>query len=261
MVFEETSIVGGNTLFPSVQVLCIEACHDIRSLNDFSGIKDATDLRECWIWNCDGMECVLSSWVNNPVVQTLEYLLLYNLHKLDGLFEANVMVTSSPPLKAFSSLKVVWIVECKKIKKLFPCWKLAEYLQSLERIYVYGCEEMEEIIGSDPEEEGEEGGDIIKELILPKLKELKLWKLPALKSICSRRAVMVCDSLGSITISDCKGLRRIPLYLPLLDNAQPSPPPSLMIINIYRGEQEWWESLEWDHSNAKEVLQPMVQFY
>ncbi|GLT32764.1 hypothetical protein SLA2020_074070 [Shorea laevis] len=259
MVFEETSIVGENTLFPSVQVLCIEACHDIRSLNDFSRIKDATDLRECWIWNCDGMECVLSSWINNLVIQTLEYLLLYNLHKLDGLFEANVMVTSSPPLGAFSSLKVVWIVECKKIKKLFPSWKLAEYLQSLERIYVYGCEEMEEIIGSDPE--GEEGGDIIKELILPKLKELKLWKLPALKSICSRRIVMVCDSLGSITISDCKGLRRIPLYLPLLDNTQPSPPPSLMIINIYRGEQEWWESLEWDHPNAKEVLQPMVQFY
>ncbi|GLT56927.1 hypothetical protein SLA2020_299390 [Shorea laevis] len=261
MVFEETSIVGENTLFPSVQVLCIEACHDIRSLNDFFGIKDATDLRECWIWNCDGMECVLSSWINNPVIQTLEYLLLYNLHKLDGLFEANIMVTSSPPLAAFSSLKVVWIVECKKIKKLFPSWKLAEYLQSLERIYVYECEEMEEIIGSDPEEEGEEGGDIIKELILPKLKEIKLWKLPTLKSICSRRAVMICDSLESITVSDCKGLRRIPLYLPLLDNAQPSPPPSLIIINIYRGEQEWWESLEWDHPNAKDVLQPMVQFY
>ncbi|GLT40134.1 hypothetical protein SLA2020_142900 [Shorea laevis] len=406
MVFEETSIVEENMLLPSVQVLCIKACHDIRSLNDFSVIKDATDLRRCLIRNCDGMECVLSSWINNPVIQTLECLHLYHLPKLDGLFEANVMATSSPPPRAFSSLQKVDIWGCKKIKKLFPSWKLVEYLQSLEMIKVFDCEEMEEIIESDPEEEGEEGGNIIKKLILPKLKELALFKLPALKSICSRRAVMVCDSLEKIAIRDCKGLRRIPfhlfprvslydldnldcldrvfkvefiamsppqlhtfsslkrvvisrckkikklfpswklveylrslesiyvqnceemeeiigldpeeegeeggdiikklilpklnwlrlerlpalksicsskavmvcdslqsiniwncndlrripLYLPLVDNAQPSPPPSLKKIYMNRPEQEWWESLEWDHPNAKDVLRPMVQF-
>ncbi|GLT25957.1 hypothetical protein SLA2020_010550 [Shorea laevis] len=74
MVFKETSILGENMLIPSVQELCIEACLDIRSLNDFSVIKDATDLRRCLIRNCDGMECVLSSWINNPVVQSLKYL-------------------------------------------------------------------------------------------------------------------------------------------------------------------------------------------
>ncbi|GLT27282.1 hypothetical protein SLA2020_022920 [Shorea laevis] len=247
-------------LFPSVQILCIEACHDIRSLNDFSGIKDATDLRRCSILNCDGMEFVLSSWINNPVVQSLELLHLYNLHQLDGLFEANVMATSSPPPRAFSSLQKVMIWECKKIKKLFPSWKLVEYLQSLELICVGYCEEMEEIIGSDPEEEGE-GGDIIKKLILPKLKQLLLISLPVLKSICSRKAVMVFDSLKSITLINCNGLRRIPLSLPLVDNqAQLSPPPSLRKIGMKREEEEWWESLEWDHPNAKDVLRPMVQF-
>ncbi|GKV34656.1 hypothetical protein SLEP1_g43014 [Rubroshorea leprosula] len=192
MVFNKTSIVGENMLIPSVQVLCIDSCHDIRSLNDFSVIKDATDLRRCVIENCDGMECILSSWINNPVVQTLEYLRLNNLHKLDGLFEAN---------------------KCRRVKKLFPSWKLVEYLQNLEEIDVGYCEEMEEIIASDPEEEGE-GGDIIKELILPKLKELSLKGLPALQSICSRRAVMVCDFLESIEVRDCNGLRRIPFHLP-----------------------------------------------
>ncbi|GLT96090.1 hypothetical protein SLE2022_137370 [Rubroshorea leprosula] len=211
MVFKETSIVGENMLFPNVQVLCIEACHDLRSLNDFSAIKDATDLRKCLILYCDGVECVLPSWINNSVVQTLEYLSLGGLHKLDGLFEANVMATSSPPPRAFSSLQTVVIWECKKIKKLFPSWKLAEYLQSLKKIEVYDCEEMEEIIGSDPEEEG---GDIIKKLILPKLEKLELWNLPALKSICSRRTVMVCDSLEFIDIKNCDSLRRIPFRLP-----------------------------------------------
>ncbi|GKV32638.1 hypothetical protein SLEP1_g41233 [Rubroshorea leprosula] len=254
MVFTKTSIVGGNMLFPSIQILGIEACHDIRSLNDFSTINDATDLRTCWIWNCNGMECIFPSWINNLVIQTVEYLNLQILHKLDGLFEANIIAKSSPPPGTFSSLKGVWIGECKKLKKLFPSWKMVEYLQSLEGISVYDCEEMQEIIASNPEEEGEEGeegGDIIKKLILPKLKGLELRKLPALKSICSRRAVMVCDSLEEIIISGCKGLRRIPLSLPLVDNAQVSPPPSLKKIELDRGreslsqqEPEWWKSLE-----------------
>ncbi|GKV34664.1 hypothetical protein SLEP1_g43021 [Rubroshorea leprosula] len=220
MLFRETSIVGENTLCPSVQFLFICDCHNIRSLNDFSDIKDVTDLRRCVIWGCEGMEWILSSWINSSLVQTLEYLELWGLHKLDGLFEANVMATSSPPPGIFSSLKEVSIVECKKIKKLFPSWKLVECLKKLEVLCVDDCEEMEEIIASDPEEEGEEGGDIIKKLILPKLKKLSLEKLPALKSICSRRAVMVCHSLEEIGIRGCKGLRRMLLSLPLVEYAQ-----------------------------------------
>ncbi|GKV47819.1 hypothetical protein SLEP1_g54681 [Rubroshorea leprosula] len=249
VVFTGTSIVGENMLFPSIQILGIEECHDIRSLNDFSTINDATDLRECRIFNCKGMECIFPSWIHNPVVQTIEYLDLQLLHKLDGLFEADIIARSSPPPGTFSLLKVVWIFSCKKLKKLFPSWKLVEYLQNLEEIDpctflslkkikiqkcrrvkklfpsgklveylqnleeidVSDCEGMEEIIGSDPEEEGE-GGDIIKKLILPKLKRLRLMHLPALKSICSRRAVMICDSLESISISDYKV--RIPFHLP-----------------------------------------------
>ncbi|GLT96091.1 hypothetical protein SLE2022_137380 [Rubroshorea leprosula] len=260
MMFQETSIVGENMLFPSIQGLVIEACQDIRSLNDFSTINDATDLRDCWIWNCEGMECIFSSWINSPVVQTIEYLDLQKLHKLDGLFEANIIAKSSPPPGTFSSLKVVRIFSCKKLKKLFPSWKLVEYLQSIERIEVGLCEEMEETIGSDPEEEEEEEGDIIKKLILPKLKTLHLKGLPALNSICSRRTVMVCDSLEEIEINNCKGLRRIPLSLPLVDNAQPSPPPSLKEICLVSQSEEWWESLEWDHPNAKDVLRPWFKF-
>ncbi|GKV52749.1 hypothetical protein SLEP1_g59317, partial [Rubroshorea leprosula] len=157
-----------------------------------------------------------------------------------------------PPPGTFSSLKSIKLWGCGKIKKFIPSWKLVGYLQSLEWIDAQNCEELEEIIASDPEE----GGDIINKLILPKLKLLWLHKLPALKSVCSRSAVMVCDSLESITIWNCEGLRRIPLFLPLVDNAQPSPPPSLKNITLFPPER--WESLEWDHPNAKEVLRPMV---
>ncbi|GKV32634.1 hypothetical protein SLEP1_g41228 [Rubroshorea leprosula] len=79
MLFRETSIVGENTLCPSVQFLFICYCHNIRSLNDFSDIKDVTDLRRCVIWGCEGMEWILSSWINSSLVQTLEYLELWEV--------------------------------------------------------------------------------------------------------------------------------------------------------------------------------------
>ncbi|GLT59552.1 hypothetical protein SLA2020_323640 [Shorea laevis] len=256
--FGGIDIVGENIILPpSVDGLYIGRCDNLRSLNDFSSIKDATDLRSCEIADCEGMECVFTSWIN-PLVQNLKQLILRGLVKLEGLFDAEMIAMSPPPpLDTFSSLKSIGLYHCGKIKKFIPSWKLLGYLQSLEQISVYGCKELEEIMASDPEE----GGDIIKKLILPKLKELTLWELPALKSICSRSAVMVCSSLEQIQISNCEGLRRIPLSLPLVDNAQPSPPPSLKKINMYRREEDWWESLEWDHPNAKEVLRPMVQFY
>ncbi|GKV32567.1 hypothetical protein SLEP1_g41162 [Rubroshorea leprosula] len=246
---------GENTILPpSVDVLYIGRCDNVRSLNDFSSIKDATDLRGCEIAGCEGMECVFTSWIN-PLVQTLEQLNLCGLVKLEGLFDAEMNAMSpSPPPGTFSSLKSIHLFLCGKIKRLIPSWKLLGNLQSLERIDVQHCEELEEIIASDPEE----GGDIIKELILPKLKYLSLRFLRALKSICGRRAVMVCDSLEVIWIKNCQCLRRIPLSLPLVDNAQPSPPPSLKAIGA--DSEEWWESLEWDHPNAKVVLQPMVHF-
>ncbi|GLT64605.1 hypothetical protein SLA2020_370870 [Shorea laevis] len=255
MGFSGINIVGENILLPSVQELCIESCDNLRSLNDFSSIKDVTDLRECRIDMCQGMKCVFSWWIN-PLIQTLEHLKLYELDNLETLFEADAIAKSPSPPSTFSSLKSISLERCGKIIQLIPSWKLLEYLPNLEDIFVYDCKQMEEIIALDLEE-GEEEGDIIK-LILPKLKYLRLSYLPALKSICNRRAVMVCDSLEQIEIWDCEDLRRIPLKFPLLDNGQPSLPPSLKTIEVF--PNELWESLEWDHPNAKDVLPPLLSF-
>jgi len=49
------------------------------------------------------------------------------------------------------------------------------------------------------------------------------------------------------------------ICLPLLENGEPSPPPSLTDILI--APTEWWESVvEWEHPNAKDVLRPFVRF-
>jgi disease resistance protein RPS2 len=52
----------------------------------------------------------------------------------------------------------------------------------------------------------------------------------------------------------------MPICLPLLENGQPSPPPSLKYINAL--PEEWWETVvEWEHPNAKDVLRSLVKFW
>ncbi|GLT30887.1 hypothetical protein SLA2020_056660 [Shorea laevis] len=110
---------------------------------------------------------------------------------------------------------------------------------------------MEEIIASSDSDASSD------KFTFPKLRILHLWYLPQLKSICSAKGVMVCDSIEEIRIWRCRELKRIPVQLPLLDNGQPSPPPRLKKIEIDEESKEWWESVEWDHKN---LLQPFLKY-
>jgi len=128
-------------------------------------------------------------------------------------------------------------------------------LVNLERIEVSCCKKMEEIIGTTDEESSTYNS--IMELILPKLRSLRLYELPELKSICS--AKLTFNSLKDIDVMDCEKLKRMPICLPLLENSQPSLLPSLKYKRAY--PVEWWETVvEWEHPNTKDVLRPYVKF-
>ncbi|KAK5834135.1 hypothetical protein PVK06_018009 [Gossypium arboreum] len=138
------------------------------------------------------------------------------------------------------------------MKTLLPHWLLPN-LQNLEEISMHHCDELVEILGAPTSEDKEKGIDALIKFHLPKLRELRLMKLPNLKSICSTSGVMVCDSLEDINVYNCDELKSIPPFVPLVGNGQPFAyaPPSLTI----RSSTEWWESLEGDdHRNFKNVL-------
>ncbi|XVF18906.1 hypothetical protein REPUB_Repub11eG0063900 [Reevesia pubescens] len=161
------------------------------------------------------------------------------------------------PQGIFTSLKKITIGSCGNIKKLFSSDCVLQNLQNLVELYVFDCEEMEEIIASKSESEEEGmGSSYTIEFGLSNLRILQLWGLPKLKSICCANATMVCDSLQTLEIKYCRKLKRIPLYLPLLEDGRPSPPPSLREMNIE--PKESWENMEWDHPDAKSLLQPFL---
>ncbi|XP_022735595.1 probable disease resistance protein At4g27220 [Durio zibethinus] len=233
---------GDGVILPyDIQHLEFVECKGLRSLNDICGLKDATNLKECTFEKCEELESIFLSGCQ---LQTLESLNLSGLHNLKA-------IVGESSVGAFSSLKTICIFSCTKIKNLFSAkW----VLHNLEEATVGHCDEMEEIIASE-----EEGMGTIK-YNLPKLWILHLVELPHLKSICSKNGVMVCDSLQCIDIRNCPKLKRLPLYLPLLDHdtEKPSPPPSLKEIRVH--PKEWWESLEWDHPHANNVLLPFLKF-
>ncbi|GKV41155.1 hypothetical protein SLEP1_g48723 [Rubroshorea leprosula] len=164
-----------NWLPSDAQDFYILDCKDVRSLDDISGFQQATDLRHCTV------------------------------DRLVGAVEA---VAKSAPLPAgtFSSLQKIQVWGCEEIKKLLPL-RLLQYLQNLQTIEVIHCHQMEEIIWSEYEEEGEKA---LEKLTLPKLERLVLKALPALNSIYSGSTTVLIYNLKSLFDEEVLGLSTPP---------------------------------------------------
>ncbi|GKV33671.1 hypothetical protein SLEP1_g42147 [Rubroshorea leprosula] len=241
--------IGGECIVlpNNLEQLWIRQCKSMKSsLNKTAFLEKATELSSCHIKDCEDMECVLDLDSSSCVaLDKLEMLDLRELPNLSVLVRVEGVAT---PPSVFSNLKSLSIENCSRITKLFPI-ELLQALQNLEDICVYECLQMEEIIASSDSNASSD------KFTFPKLCRFILGNLPQLKSICSAKGFMVCDSIEEIWIIGCPELKRMPVQLPLLDNGQPSPPPRLREI-IIDESKEWWESVEWDH---KYLLQPFLK--
>ncbi|GKV48856.1 hypothetical protein SLEP1_g55647 [Rubroshorea leprosula] len=245
-----------------LQDLRIEDCNTVSDISIFQ--KDFTQLRTCALEGCRGIGCVVSlsssSSTSLTVMNNLEVLTLERLFSLRDVVKVEKTRSSLAPTISphiFPNLKQLRVCNCSKLKKLFPCELLqGQGLQNLEFIEVSHCWGMEEIIGWEEEEEGNQTTIPIL-IILPKLRILKLESLPELKRICLEGRVMVCESLKSINIYLCSKVKRIPLCLGRA-NVQPSLP-AIKYISIFN-PKEWWEPLEWENPDDKIVLLPFLQY-
>uniref|UniRef100_A0A6N2M6W5 Uncharacterized protein n=1 Tax=Salix viminalis TaxID=40686 RepID=A0A6N2M6W5_SALVM len=248
-----------NGIFSTLKLLSISGCKSMKKLFPPVLLQYLINLEEIKVEDCEKMEEIIGGTRSDEEGAMGEESSEFKLPKLRNLTLSNL-----PELKSIcisklicDSLTCIEVNKCNSIEILFPSSRSC--FLNLENITVEECEKMEEIIGGTRSDEkgvmGEES--ISSEFKLPKLRVLYLTNLPELKSIC--REKKICDSLEIIGLLCCEKLKRIPICLPLLENGQPSPPPSLQVIRI--NSKEWWEStVEWEHPNAKDVLHPFVRF-
>ncbi|GLU15016.1 hypothetical protein SLE2022_315460 [Rubroshorea leprosula] len=243
----------------NLEELWIIGGENIRSsLSKTTLLEKANELRRCCIEGSEEIECVFeldssSSSLCCLVLDKLELLYLWELPRLCELVRVEGVET---PPHVFSNLKQLEIIRCWGLRKLLPL-ELMQALQNLEKIIVQTCDQIEEIIASSDSDASSSDNFTFT---FPKLRELRLWNLPQSKSIYSAKGVMVCNSIEKIIMSGCLELKRIPVLLPQLDNGLPSPPPHLKEIKIGEQSKEWWESVEWDHPNTKNLLQPFLKY-
>ncbi|KAL4309872.1 hypothetical protein GQ457_01G047680 [Hibiscus cannabinus] len=186
------------------------------------------DVQELEIFSCQDLRSL------NHAIPSLENAIHLRVCRIAYCKEMECVASSSRGRHPFQSLD--------SIKTLLPHWLLPN-LQNLEEIHVSMCRQLIQILGAPTSED--EDKEILGALIkcsLPKLRELTLERLPELQSICSKRGVLVCDSLQLIRVHRCVNLKRIPPFLPLVGNGQPYAyaPPSLQISS----HTQWRESLE-----------------
>uniref|UniRef100_A0A6N2KZW1 Uncharacterized protein n=1 Tax=Salix viminalis TaxID=40686 RepID=A0A6N2KZW1_SALVM len=254
-----------NGIFSALKLLSCSDCKSMKKLFPSVLLPYLVNLEEITVTECEKMEEIIGGARSNEEgvmveesgnsnnnefkLSKLTKLHLVNLPKLKSICSAKLIC---------DSLQEIKVRKCNSMEILVPSsWNCPV---NLKRIRVSRCEKMEELIGGTRSDEegniGEESSNNNKEFKLPNLRELYLTGLPELKSICS--AKLICDSLEEIALICCEKLKRMPICLSLLENGQPSPPPSLKAIRIH--PEKWWESeVEWEHPNTKDVLRPFVR--
>uniref|UniRef100_A0A2N9IE65 Uncharacterized protein n=1 Tax=Fagus sylvatica TaxID=28930 RepID=A0A2N9IE65_FAGSY len=154
------------------------------------------------------------------------FVLPKDVHDLEIAQLKEKDASAQVPPHTFSRLKIISIYFCSKVKEAASAW-----------------------VAATPAQPG-------RDLRLQLLKILNLQSLSELKSICSSSKVISCDSIEEILITRCPKLKRLPLSLPLLEWTSCLLP---LLLNEITAEEEWWESLEWDCQDTKNVLQPFFR--
>lgn len=161
----------------------------------------------------------------------------------------------SLPRSVCFNLNSLSIRNCDTVKNILPV-QFLQNLPNLELLNVSHCKNVEDIIKEEAEmsKRGHHRDDI-NTISLPKLKQIALYRLPRLKIIYN--GTMDCQSIDHVIVQSCPLVRRLPLSLPM-DSEQARALPHLKYI---AGQEEWWESLEWDDPCTRISLEPFFVPY
>ncbi|XP_043725894.1 disease resistance protein At4g27190-like [Telopea speciosissima] len=242
--------------------------HTCQGLLDF-GLKNLTQLKRCYVDRCKIMEIIikingnhndLTTTTSTTTTTTTPCAVLPNLEYLDirDMPTTRAIWEGPMPPGSFSRLATLNIISCPNLREVFTRGILQQ-LSNLEQLYVCDCDTVQVIIVNEEVEEAEEekGHDNDDDVALfPKLKTLYLSDLPRLERIWKTVSFHpMAPSLETITVIQCPNLKSLhPLSLGLIQQQQNGSLISTTLIRKIEGSTRWWESLEWDHDEIKQLL-------
>lgn len=198
----------------------------ICKLSDFGAIN-LNALKFLILRECPVMQTVLNGKeVEGSAFPLLEHLSIHLLWSLEKICENPV------PTGSFSKLRYLSVHTCPVLPFILPC-SMAQNLHNLEVLIVEDCEAAKELIFND---QNIDPGEIL----LPKLKRLRLHYLPNLVDIWKGS----WPPLEHISFYDCPNLTNLHMSFYVIDT-----------IKDIKAEKEWWDELIWDDSKLFEQLQ------
>ncbi|PRQ23176.1 putative P-loop containing nucleoside triphosphate hydrolase, leucine-rich repeat domain, L [Rosa chinensis] len=230
---------GTRLLLPDcTSELQLRRCNDVDILSRC--LSDSIQLKKCAVRYCNQMESIVTTAENN--LNSLNSLKLYSLTNLKMLCRGVV------PLGTFGDLMILQISCCHSIETLFTV-TLIEQLGNLEELTIRYCLRLKVLIQ-------EEGSIQRAEVSLPRLKNLELYTLLELESIYSED--MICNSLSTITVQKCPGLKKLPITISTGQGDPQRQPSTTPPIKEIIAERWWWDSVVLANPDAKTILWPRL---
>lgn len=218
-------------LVKCIEYLYIKECGGLFRIQLSTATNDGERLRRLSINNCCDFLCfIIDGWEGKIWLPKLEVLALHGLPKL-------TTVWSNPVHEGcLQNLRSINIWYCSKLRNVSWVFRLPK----LEAIYLFYCEEIEEVVKGEDERVVEDALDMF-----PSLRILSMRDLPNLRSIFP--SGLSFPVLERIAVIDCPNLKKLPFRV----RAQTP----VTYPTIY-GSKEWWVRLEWDEAAAKSAFDP-----
>ncbi|XP_028762840.1 probable disease resistance protein At1g61300 [Neltuma alba] len=214
---EDTPAISA--ILPQTDALELINCNHVRDLSNL-GTESLERIRGILIEKCNEIHTLLPGTVNGTrevsILPNLEQLHLINLRKLNCVFRGPFHQES------LSKLRALTLKDCSSLKYIFGDGAIQHFSQ-LHFLEVQNCSDFEELIAAVD----------YGSAVLPKLEVLVLANLPRLKSVYIDQT-LPWSSLEVLKIYQCSRLKSLPLSKERATN-----------LRSIKGEQEWWDELQW----------------
>ncbi|XP_052193542.1 disease resistance protein At4g27190-like isoform X3 [Diospyros lotus] len=230
-------------LLKRVSAVALERHWILKNLSEL-GLRNLSNLKFCCLAECNELQTIIDSEQISPVdleeddsdeseseseceeesvLSSLQYLSIHYMKKLESICRGRVSKT------CLSSLKSMALHTCLSLTTIFTK-EILDNLKNLKELIVEDCPKLSSLVSP-------ECSNSTSDEYLPSLKKISLLELPELVNISN--GLCIAPRLESMIIFYCPKLNKLS-----------STDVSSRNLDVFKGEEEWWNALEWNEQDT-----------